>query len=85
MRLPRTPFAFKINLSSFYCFKAPCANVTRYRFAVGNIGNLLDVGFESPSRPSLGMADVVTGSLTFTANAANSRHIFVPPWDFKLK
>ena len=54
---------------------ASCANVAVRFLAVFNVGNLLNVHFESSSRFTVGVAYVVARRLTFTANIAYSRHI----------
>lgn len=72
---------FKINLRSFHGFKATCANVIVHGFALCvHIRNFLNVSLKRSSRPSLGMADVVSGHLTLTAYAAYSGHNILPPF-----
>ena len=68
------------NLRPLYGFKATGANVIVYYLALRvDVRYLLNVGFKSPSRSSLGMAHVVAGSLTLSAYAAYSRHKSIPP------
>mgnify|MGYP007114579816 CR=1 FL=1 len=59
-------------LRSFRLFQASRANVTFHFFAVFHVRNFLYVGFERSSGFTIGVADVVSGSLTLTANVANS-------------
>ena len=54
---------------------ASSANVARRFLAVFYVGNLLYVYLERSSRFTVGVAYVVTRSLTFTAYIAYSRHI----------
>ena len=68
------------NLCSFDGLQATGANVIVYYLAfLIYVRNFLNVGFESSSRSSLGMAYIVTGSLTLSAYAAYSRHNILPP------
>ena len=54
---------------------ASSANVTVGFLPVFYVRNLLNVYFERSSRFTVGVAYVVTGRLTFSANIAYSRHI----------
>ena len=54
---------------------ASCANVAVRFLTVFYVGNFLYVYFERSSRFTVGVAYVVAGSLTFTANITYSRHI----------
>lgn len=73
-------FPFSLNAVYFVAFETSRANVfvddgTVCLF----IGNFLYVNLERSSRSALGMAYVVAGQLTLTANTANSGHIDTPP------
>ena len=59
----------------FKGFDASCANVSVDFFIVFDVGNFLYVYLKGSSRFTVGVADVVTACLTFTANIAYSRHI----------
>ncbi len=54
--------------------QAACADVTRLDLAVLDIGDLLHIGFEGALGLAVGVADIVAGRLTFSADTANSRH-----------
>ena len=65
------------------------ANVTVHLLAVLDVGNFLYVYLKSSSRFTIGVADVVARSLTFTANIAYSRHIdtsvgVILPWFYSI-
>ena len=62
----------KTSVCLFVRSDTSCANVTVGFLAVLDVGNLLNVYFESSSRFTVGVADVVARSLTFTANIAYS-------------
>ena len=64
-----------MSVSLFERSDASCANVAVRFLAVFNVGNFLYVYFESSSRFTVGVANVVARSLTFTANIAYSGHI----------
>ncbi len=51
---------------------AACANVAVHFLSFFDVGDFLNVYFESSSRFTVGVADVVARSLTFTANIAYS-------------
>ena len=64
------------SLRPLYGLHATGANVIVYYLAfLVDVRNLLYVCLKGSSRPSLGMAYVVAGSLTLSAYAAYSRHI----------
>ena len=63
----------------FVAFQASCADIAGLRLSVLHETHLLHVGFEGSSGSAFGVADIVAGRLTFTANTANSGHIFTPP------
>ena len=65
----------KMSVSLFERSDASRANVAVGFLAVFHVGNLLNVYFESSSRFTVGVADVVAGRLTLTANIAYSGHI----------
>ena len=54
--------------------QAARTDITRFDLAVLDIGHLLHVCLESALGLTVGVADVVSGCLAFSANAANSRH-----------
>ena len=64
-----------ISVRFFKRSDASRANVTVGFLSVFHVGNFLYVYFERSSRFTIGVADVVARSLTFTANIAYSRHI----------
>ena len=64
-----------MSVSLFERSDASCANVAVGFLAVFHVGNLLYVYFESSSRFTVGVADVVAGRLTINANIAYSGHI----------
>ncbi len=66
------PFLYALD---FIALQASRANVIVYDFSFFHEGNLLNVCLERSSRLTMAVADVVTRRLTFTANAAYSRHI----------
>ena len=64
-----------LDRNSVFFFKrsdASCANVAVGFFSISNVGNFLNVYFERSSRFTVGVANVVAGCLTFTANIAYS-------------
>ena len=63
------------DLRPLYGLHAPRAHIARNSLAVCvYIAYFLNVSLERPSRPSLGVAYVVSGRLSLTAYAAYSRH-----------
>ena len=59
--------------------EAARANITGLYFAVLHIGDLLHVRLERTLGLAIGVAHVVSGRLTLSADSANSRHIFFLP------
>ena len=64
-----------MSVSLFERSDASCANVAVRFLAVFNVGNFLYVYFERSSRLTVGVANVVAGCLTLTANITYSGHI----------
>ena len=62
-------------LRSVSFLQASCANVTAYFLSVFYVRNFLYVYLERSSRFTVGVAHVITRSLTFTANITYSGHI----------
>ena len=75
----------KFNLRSVRLFQASRANVTFHFFAVFHVRNFLYVGFERSSGFTVGVAHVVSRSLTFSANVANLTHINTSAREFCKK
>ena len=65
-------------------FQAARADVTRFDLAVLDVRDLLHVGFEGALGLAVGVADIVARRLTFSADAANSRHIILPRGEISL-
>ena len=65
-------------------FQTARADVTRFDFAVLDIGNFLNVCLERTLGLAVGVADIVARRLTFSADAANSRHIILPGGEISL-
>ena len=63
-----------LNALYFVTLQASRAYVAVLNFAIGNVVHFVNVYFESSSGSAQGVADVVAGSLTFTANTAYFRH-----------